>query len=44
MILAIKETHRQRKQIYGYQRRKGRSDKLGIQDWQVQITVYKINK
>ena len=27
-----KQTHRHRKQVYGYQRGKGRSDKLGMWD------------
>ena len=27
-----KQTHRHRKQVYGYQRGKGRSDKLGTWD------------
>ena len=39
-----KQTHRRRKQIYGYQRGKveGR-DKLEVWDWHVYTTVYKID-
>ena len=38
-----KQTHRHRKQIYGFQRRKW-GDKSGVWTWQMQATVYKINK
>ena len=39
------QTHRHRKQTYGYQRGKeeGRRDKLGVWDQQIQTTIYKIN-
>ena len=39
-----KETHRPRKQIYGYQRGNGRRDKLRVGDWQTPTTIYKIEK
>ena len=39
-----KQTHRHRKQTYGYQRGKmGGKDKLGVWDWQVHSTIFKIN-
>ena len=41
------KTHRHRKQTYGYQRGKGRrgeEDKLGGWDYQIQTTIYKIDK
>ena len=41
----MKQTHRHRQQIYGYQRRKvWRRDKLGLFNRQIQTTIYKINK
>ena len=39
-----KQTHRHRKQTYGYQRGEERKDKLGVRDQQIQTTIYKINK
>ena len=40
-----KQTHRRRKQTYGYQRGKGvRRDKSGVWDQQTQTTTYKIDK
>ena len=40
-----KQTHRHRKQTYGYQRGKaGRRDKLGVWDQQIETTIYKIDK
>ena len=39
-----KETHRHRKQIYGYQRGKAGGDKVGVWDQQIQTTIYKIDK
>ena len=41
-IYKQKQTHRHRKQTYGYQR-EGR-DKLGVWDQQIQTTVHKIDK
>ena len=45
MNLFIKQnqTHRYRKQIYGYQSGKG-EDKLGVWDLQIWTTIYKICK
>ena len=40
-----KQTQRHRKQTYGYQRRKGgERDKLGMWDYQIYTTMYKIGK
>ena len=39
-----KQTHRHRKQIYGYQRGKGGRDRLGVWDQQIQTTIYKRGK
>ena len=41
-----KQTHRHRKQTYGYQKGNGggRRDKLGVWDYQIQTTIYKIDK
>ena len=40
-----KQTHRHRKQTYGYQRGKvGERDKLEVWDQQIQTTIYKIDK
>ena len=39
-----KQTHRHRKQTYGYQRGRGGRDKLGVLDKQIQTTIYKIDK
>ena len=47
MNLFTKQTHRHRKQTQGYQRGKlggGRRDRLGLWDWQMQTTVYKMDK
>ena len=37
-----KQTHKHGKQAYGYQRGKVGRDKLGVWDWHIHITVYKI--
>ena len=43
-LIKQKQTHRHRKQTYGYQRGKGGGmDKLGVWDQQIQTTIYKIN-
>ena len=39
-----KQTHRHRRQIYGYQRRKGKRDKLGAWDKQIHTAIYKKDK
>ena len=39
-----KETHRHRKQTYGYQSRKGKEDKLGVWDQQTQTIIYRMDK
>ena len=39
-----KQTHRHRKQTYGYQRVKWGRDKLGVWDQQIQITIYRTDK
>ena len=39
-----KQTHRHRKQTYGYQRGKVGGNKLGVWDQQIQTTIYKIEK
>ena len=39
-----KQTHRHRKQTYGYQRGRAGRDKLGVWDQQIQTTVDKIDK
>ena len=39
-----KQTHRHRKQTYGYQRGKGGRDKLGVRDQQIQTTIHEIDK
>ena len=39
-----KQTHRHRKQIYGYQMGKAGTDKLGVWDRQIHTTIYKIDK
>ena len=39
-----KQTHRHRKQNYGYQRGKGDRDKLGVWDKQIHTIIYKIDK
>ena len=38
-----KQTHRHRKQAYDYQRRRGGGIN-GAWDWQIHITIYKIDK
>ena len=44
-IYKTKQTHRHRKQIYGYQRGKGSGrDKLGVWDEQIYTTTHKIDK
>ena len=43
LIYKQKQTHRHRKQTYGYQRGK-RRDKLGVWVQQIQTTIYKIGK
>ena len=45
LFMKQKQTHRHRKQTYGYQRGKGvGGDKLGVWDQQIQTTMYKIDK
>ena len=40
-----KQTHRHRKQTYGYQVGKGGGrDKLGVWDQQIHTTIYKVDK
>ena len=40
LITKQKQTHRRRKQIYGYQRGKvGGRDKLGVWDWHIHTTI-----
>ena len=40
-----KQTHRHRKQTFGYQTGQGwESDKLGVWDLQIHTTIYKIDK
>ena len=38
-----KQTYRHKKQTYGYQRGRGESDKLGVWDYQIKTTIYKID-
>ena len=38
-----KQTHRHRKQTYGYQRGKWGKDKLGVRDQQIHTSIYKID-
>ena len=42
LFIKQKQTHRHRKQIYGYQRQKGEKDKLRVWDQQIQTIIYKI--
>ena len=45
LFMKQKQTHRQRKQTYAYQRGKGVGwDKLGVWDQHIQTTIYKIDK
>ena len=44
MNLHTKQTHRHRKQAYGYQRGKGGRDKLEVWDQQIHTTIYKTGK
>ena len=39
-----KQTHSHRKQTYGYQTEKGGRHKLQVWDYQIQTTIYKIDK
>ena len=39
-----KQTHRHRKQAFGCQRGEKARDKFGVWDYQVHITMYKIDK
>ena len=39
-----KQTHRHRKQTYGYQRGKGGRDKSGVWDEHIHTIIYKIDK
>ena len=39
-----KQTHKDRKENYRSQREKRGRGKLGVGDWQNQITIYKIDK
>ena len=43
LFMEQKQTYRHRKQIYGYQRGKGK-DKVGILDYQIQPSVHTIDK
>ena len=43
-LIKQKQIHRHRRQIYGYQRKKGNRDKLGAWDKQIHITIYKKDK
>ena len=38
------QTHRQRKQTYGFRRGKSGRDKLGVRDEQIHTTIHKIDK
>ena len=45
LYIKQKHTHRQRKQIYGYQSGKGGGrDKVGVRDEQIKTTIHKIDK
>ena len=44
LFVKQKQTQRHRKQIYGYQRRKRQGDKLEVWDYQIQTTIYRIDK
>ena len=44
LFMKHKQTHKYRKENYGSQREKRGRDKLGVWDWQIQITIYKIDK
>ena len=44
LFMKQKQTHRHRKQTYGYQRAQGRRDKLEVWDQQIHTTIYKIGK
>ena len=39
-----KQTHKHRKQTYGYQRGKWGRDKLGVWNQQIQTNIYKTDK
>ena len=43
IYIKLKQTHRHRKQTYGYQRGGGGRDKLGVRDEQIQTTMHKID-
>ena len=43
LFMKQKQIHRHRKQIYGYQRGKGK-DKVGIVDYQIQPSAHTIDK
>ena len=44
LLTKQKQTHRHRKQTYGYQRGRGGKDKLGVWNQQIQTTIYKRDK
>ena len=45
LLTKQKQTHRLRKRIYGYQGgRVGWRDRLGVWDWHIHTTIYKIDK
>ena len=43
-LIKQKQTHRHRKQIYGYQRERGEWDKLEVWNVWIQTTISKIQK
>ena len=43
LYIKQKQTHRRRKQTYGYQRGKWRRDKVGVWDQHKHTTIYKID-
>ena len=44
LLIKQKQTHRHRKQTYGYQREKEGRDKLSVWNQQTQTTIYKTDK
>ena len=40
LFIKQKQTHRHKKQVYGYQRQKGEKDKLGIWDQEIYTLLY----
>ena len=43
LFMSQKQTHRHRKQTYGYQKGKGWEGVRGVWDQQIHTTIYKIN-